>query len=205
MAQKEINIANQTTVDEIKANTDINNIGDSTGTLSQKLSYIISTLLNNSGGSEEITLDDVITKLDQLLKNWTSTRAGYIDNIKSAVTANSTASKTGSLSQKDAYIISLLENSSYGLSALKSSGGAAVKSVQRGQASSSRKITINAVNINKSIVITSGDGCALDHGYGCMSQSYAYLENSTSLYINCGLKNQTGNCFTVYWQVIEFY
>lgn len=249
MAQKEIDIANQTTVNEIKNisndieskidslsldvsdiksntsngnsesfeelqtnltsiknNTDINNTANSTGTLSQKISYIISTLFgtaNASGGTS--SAGSLMAKVNKLLTDWTTTRAGYIDTIKNAVTANSTASKTGSLSQKDAYIISLLENSTYGLSALKSSGGAAVKSVQRGIASSSKSITISAINISKSILLTSGDGISVDGDYGITSHSYGYIQSSTAIIIQCGQMNKTGGIFQVFWQVIEFY
>jgi hypothetical protein len=42
-----------------------------------------------------------------------------IDVVKTATAASTTASKTGTISQKEAYIISLLENTTYGLSALK--------------------------------------------------------------------------------------
>lgn len=62
----------------------------------------------------------IMAKLNALLTSWTSTRAGYLDNIRSYTITNNTASKTGVLSAKLAYIISLLENATYGLSAIKS-------------------------------------------------------------------------------------
>lgn len=71
----------------------------------------------NTGGST--TAGTVMGKLNALLTNWTSTRAGYIDNIRSYTITNNTASKTGVLSAKLAYVISLLENTTYGLSAIK--------------------------------------------------------------------------------------
>ena len=92
----------------------------------------------NTGGSA--TAGSVFAKLNKLITDitthmgrWTSARAGYIDTINSnaasAKTAaanaqnytatNNTASKTGILSQKGSYIISLLENAAYGLNALK--------------------------------------------------------------------------------------
>lgn len=54
---------------------------------------------------------------------WTNTRAGYLDNIRSYTITNNTANKTGVLSQKLSYIVSLLENATYGLSAIKNSAG----------------------------------------------------------------------------------
>lgn len=93
---------------------------------------------NNTGGSA--TAGSVFAKLNKLISDvtthmgrWTATRAGYIDTINtnaaSAKTAatnaqnytvtNNTANKTGILSQKIAYVISLLENTTYGLNALK--------------------------------------------------------------------------------------
>ena len=84
------------------------------------------------------------TYTNNLNSRLTSTRAGYLDYlanstyglnaIKSAINTvdsnvdsirtytatNNTASKTGVLSQKSAYIINMLENSTYGLNAIKS-------------------------------------------------------------------------------------
>ncbi len=119
-----------------KNNTATNNTAKSDGILSQKLSYIISNLLgtvNATGGTT--AAGTVMAKLNALLTNWTSTRAGYIDtintnasnaaaraeNAKNNTATNNTASKTGILSQKESYTISLLENTTYGLSAIKTS------------------------------------------------------------------------------------
>lgn len=71
----------------------------------------------NTGGTT--TAGTVMAKLNALLTSWTSTRAGYVDNIRSYTVTNNTASKTGVLSAKLAYVISLLENTTYGLNALK--------------------------------------------------------------------------------------
>ena len=75
----------------------------------------------DTGGST--SAGTVMAKLNALLTSWTSTRAGYLDNIRSYTITNNTASKTGVLSAKLAYIISLLENTTYGLSAIKSNLG----------------------------------------------------------------------------------
>ena len=78
----------------------------------------------NTGGSS--TAGTVMGKLNKLITDltthigvWTSTRASYIDNIRSYTITNNTASKTGVLSAKLAYVISLLENTTYGLNAIK--------------------------------------------------------------------------------------
>ena len=74
-----------------------------------------------------------MAKLNALLSSWTSTRAGYIDTIntnannaktyaqnsQNYTVTNNTGSKTGILSQKLTYLISLLENGTYGLNAIK--------------------------------------------------------------------------------------
>lgn len=57
-------------------------------------------------------LPDVIstvkTAVDTLAANWTATRAGYLDNIRSYTITNNTANATGTLSQKSTYIASTL-------------------------------------------------------------------------------------------------
>lgn len=108
-----------TNVNAVKTNTAASTTAAIGGTLSQKLEYIIDTLLgtvNATGGTT--TAGSIMAKLNALLTSWTSTRAGYIDNIRSYTLTNNTASKTGVLSQKLAYVIGLLENSSYGLAAI---------------------------------------------------------------------------------------
>lgn len=88
------------------SNTSASTSANSSGTLSQKISYIISTLIgsaNATGGSA--TAGTVMGKLNALLSSWTSTRAGYVDNICSYTVTNNTASSTGILSQKLSYLI----------------------------------------------------------------------------------------------------
>lgn len=89
------------------SNTSASTSSNASGTLSQKISYIISTLIgsaNATGGSA--TAGTVMGKLNALLSSWTSTRAGYVDNIRSYTVTNNTASSTGILSQKLSYLIS---------------------------------------------------------------------------------------------------
>lgn len=71
------------TIDIISTNTAYSATASSTGSLSQKMAYIISTLIgvtNATGGTT--TAGTVMAKLNALLTSWTSTRAGYIDTIK---------------------------------------------------------------------------------------------------------------------------
>ena len=103
-----------------KLNTVINNTSASTsanasGTLSQKLSYLISSLIgtaNASGGSA--AAGTVMSKLNALLSSWTAARAGYLDNIRSYTITNNSASSTGVLSQKLSYLISQRQASQTG-------------------------------------------------------------------------------------------
>ena len=106
----------------------------SSGSIFAKLNKIItdsaslSSLVgqtNNSGGTTSAgtvfaKLNKIISDIAAFVANYTAARAGYIDNIRSYTITNNSASKTGILSQKDSYIISLLENTSFGLSAIKS-------------------------------------------------------------------------------------
>ena len=104
-----------------KLNTVINNTSASTsanasGTISQKLSYLISSLIgtaNASGGSA--TAGTVMSKLNALLSSWTAARAGYLDNIRSYTVTNNSASSTGVLSQKLSYLISQRQASQTGM------------------------------------------------------------------------------------------
>lgn len=117
MAQKEFNIADQLTVEEIKEivdliasnidniKTDINNTknnvvtnnnANSTGILSQKLSYIISTLIGTTsatGGSA--TTGTLMSKINTII--------GYI-------ITNNTANASGNLSQKMTKVINDLSD-----------------------------------------------------------------------------------------------
>ena len=100
-----------------KLNTVINNTSASTsanagGTISQKLSYLISSLIgtaNASGGSA--TAGTVMSKLNALLSSWTAARAGY---LRSYTITNNSASSTGILSQKLSYLISQRQASQTG-------------------------------------------------------------------------------------------
>lgn len=158
---------------------------------------------------------------------WTATRAGYIDNMNINTSISSTASKTGILSQKSAYIISLLENATYGLSAIRTAltggGVPAVKSVQRGRyhnlnlpysavnmedgttSSIFVDIPISSVVLRKSTVIISSAPRASGNG----SPAAGRLLNSTTLRLYCNtasgyLTDGTAYFYNVCWEVVEF-
>lgn len=92
---------------------------------------------STTAGSVFAKLNKIISDLTTHMGRWTAARAGYIDtintNASSAKTAavnaqnytvtNNTASKTGILSQKESYTHSLLENTNYGLNAIRNVAG----------------------------------------------------------------------------------
>lgn len=151
---------------------------------------------------------------------WTAVRAGYVDNINSNTATNNTASKTGTLSQKGSYGISLLENATFGLSALKTTitggGSPVVKSVQNlaiftyyasgsyysetigGISSKYVDITIPSVDINKTLIYFQPYN--LGYGYG------AKLINSTTIriYTNHIMSNSSLEV-NFRAQIVEFY
>lgn len=81
--------------------------------------FIIIDEIESALSAVETKIDTIDGIVDTINSRLTATRATYIDNIRSYTVTNNTASKTGVLSQKLAYLISLLENSTYGLNALK--------------------------------------------------------------------------------------
>ena len=131
MAEQNINVAQQDTLEIVASNVNTINTNAArlTAARATKIDNIGAT--SDTGGSTTAgttmgKLNKVITDVTTLLTNYTSTRAGYIDNIRSYTVTNNTASKTGVLSAKLAYIISLLENTTYGLSAIKNTSSSSV-------------------------------------------------------------------------------
>ena len=97
------------------SNTSASTSANASGTISQKLSYLIDTLIGSSnatGGSA--TPGTVMSKLNALFSSWTAVRAGYLDNIRSYTITNNSASSTGVLSQKLSYLISQRQASQTG-------------------------------------------------------------------------------------------
>lgn len=135
--------------------------------------------------------------------------ASDVINIDSNTEINNTASSQGSLSQKLSYIIDQL-NTLSSINIPRST----VKSVQRGTLTFSGETataTINAVDVNKSIVIHGGSSWL---GTGGTSGDYAtysglwdvrlMLTDSTTVTATVGYYQPAYTGPTT-WQVIEFY
>ena len=173
----------------------------------------VNTKVGTSGDTASNTPTTLFAGIKGLIAwftgTWTAARAGYVDTINTNTSTNNTASKTGTLSQKESYGISLLENSTYGLSALKTAltGGSVrvVKSVQRGIITKTDGTTvsanISAVNTSKAVI----------HYLGMTT-----TQDSTKVLIQLVLTNSTtvtattngGTAtypITVSFEVIEYY
>lgn len=88
----------------------------------------IKKALNSTLGTTSFkSLDTIITEARTSLTNSINTANSTANIAKSNTDTNNAASKTGILSQKSSYIISLLENSVYGLSALRTIVGSGIK------------------------------------------------------------------------------
>ena len=169
------------------------------------------------------TINDKIDTLDGVADNIYAKVDTEVASVVSNTATNNTASKTGTLSQKESYAIGLLENTTYGLNAIKSALGSsssgAVKSVQRGvlsPTSTSANISISAVTPTKCLVLldngivgygTRGSSSSTTTIYGATVTSL----DSTKLTISTPYYRYDSGCsygYTYYkvgWQVIEFY
>ena len=230
---KTIQIADKPTLDSV--NNKIDTLDTVADNIYSKVDTEVANILTDIGptsatggsttaGTVMAKLNKLITDLTSHISSWTSTRAGYIDTIKtntdniyakvdaevaSAVSntaTNNTASKTGVLSAKLAYVISLLENTTYGLSAItnklnNSSGGVFV---QRGQHTSSSGNSLStatdtitlptAIDVNKSVLL-------LDFVAVCEDKTRytrGYIASSTSIVIVSHGATVTN------WQVVTF-
>lgn len=109
MAEKYIDVALESSVQEAlteleAASTDINTIESLIGTTS------------DTGGTSSV--GTVMAKLNNI-RTQASNASSYASSAKSNTATSSTVSKTGTLSQKNNYIINLLEDSEHGLEAIK--------------------------------------------------------------------------------------
>ena len=178
--------AAKTDAAEAKNNTATNNTGSKTGILSQKLSYIIVNLLE----STSYGLNAIKTAIN--------TVDGIVDSIKTYTATNNSASKTGVLSQKLSYIIAgLLENSTYGLNAIKTAintistntSNGSIRKIIRGTFSftaTSQAISISLTNYNKAVVILNGNtigtsGNIQDIYVGGLTNTTLTLKTMTSI------------------------
>ncbi|MGE4215251.1 MAG: hypothetical protein AB7E42_10830 [Anaerotignaceae bacterium] len=137
---------------------------------------------------------------------WTAARAGYVDTINANTAVNNTANKTGTLSQKESYGIGLLENGTYGLSALKTAiaSNFVVKSVQRltitsTEYASTISLNISTVTPSKCIVLIDGIIPYSGIGYPPFISSFT----SSTITFSCGQKFNSGNIFSC--QILEYY
>ena len=215
-------------IDSIYKNTTTNNTASTTGTLSQKLSSIISTISSiltdtNSTDSKIGTTTDtggtssagsVFGKLNKLLTDWTSTRASRVDTIYNNTLTSSTSSSTGTLSQKLNYIKSLIGTNSdsgsttlFGLIKTLSSKGT-IKSVQYGELSfnsSSMTVALNAIKPEKSVVLINGEVRYESSSMaGITSNPHVSALTSTELKLSLGRTVYGAAGDKVSWQVIEF-
>lgn len=206
----------KTNLSEVKtsasgAKTSADNAKASADTAASNTSVIGAT--GNTGGSA--TAGTVMAKLNALItntaaNNTASTTGTLSQKISSAIAntaTNNTASKTGILSAKLAYVISLLENTTYGLSALKTaSSSSVVKSVQRGVITLERNVsntaTISPVATSKTVVLYTGDTNNSSEEYAKNFRIQLVLTDSTTITASRGSNSGT---VTVPYQVIEFY
>lgn len=125
-------------------------------------------------------LDNINTKANNLDSRLTATRAGYLDKLNSGVTVNSLSDKI-------------------------------IKSVQRGTIAISEgkkeaTITISSVNINKAIVVFCGSALTIFSGYtdAYAPASLVRLELTSATQIKATRYDESG-AVTASYQVIEFY
>ena len=157
-----IYIADKTTLDEV--NTKCTTIQTNTNNLNSRLTSTragyLDYLANGTYGLNAI-------------KNAINTVDNNVDSIKTYTTTNNTGSKTGVLSQKSSYIINMLENSTYGLNAIKTS----VNNVG-GVSDTGTGNTI--VNLTQNINVGKADGSVLCKFIAPMSGKYNI--SGTALY-----------------------
>lgn len=152
----------------------------------------VSTLTTHVTSQHTATKNHVTTKVDALPQKsvWTDARGAKLDNLNQSMTTTQTNIDNNTNAARDnikSHMTSLMGSPKV------------VKSVQRGtfEASSDHTITINSVNVSKSIVIseTSHNGSTSNY------TNAVVLENSTTL----KFIGKSYSLSTVAWQVIEFY
>lgn len=202
----------------------ISNIYTYTSNLNSRVTSERVTKLDNIGTTEDTggtsTTGTVIAKLNKLLTDWTTTRAGYLTNLNTRLTSTRAGyldklanfgatgdtggtATTGTLMAK--------------VNALLNAGGSAglkVKSVQHGYVGSDtsgieldtnqyRKIKISTVNVSKSILLSSSE-IATANGYDTLNKvptlNSTYLLQPYYRTYSTNTRFYTG--FS--WAVIEF-
>ena len=149
----------------------------------------LSTLISEWVNAAKIAILNSINGLPQK-SIWTDARGAKLDNLDQRMTTTKTNINNNTNAARDnikSHMTSLMGSPKV------------VKSVQRGtfEASSDHTITINSVNVSKSIVIseTSHNGSTSNY------TNAVVLENSTTL----KFIGKSYSLSTVAWQVIEFY
>lgn len=183
--------------------------------------------------ADKATLDNVNSIVSALNNRWPDARAGKVDNIQAVLNTpdgNTLAAWIQSISNSaanaynkaneannnaaNAYQEAInAKNEAYNakveaINAKNAAGGSVVKSVQRGvsnvAAGGEQIVNINAVNMNKAILIITTTALG---GGTSLAALYAYLKSSTQIGV---ISSYTYNGSTyqsqpMHWQVIEFY
>lgn len=202
MAQVNIDVAKEASVQAV--NTTVGTVNTSVQAVNTK----VGTSGDTASNAPTTLFSGIKSLIAWFTGTWTAVRAGYVDSINTNTAVNNTASKTGTLSQKGSYGIGLLENATYGLSALKTvitgGGTPVVKSVQRLQVSMGyieESFSIATVNENKCIVIIDGSTYSTAH-----YETYLpYLKQLSSTAVILKLNGKENNNVPLSIQIIEFY
>lgn len=145
--------------------------------------------VNATGGTA--TAGGIFAKLNKLLTDWTTARAGKIDNIDAAISTRASQAS-----------ITTLQNTANAINTATTEliNGRVVKSVQIGNMVPTlmpQTVSHSAVNISKSIIILNGDA-----GDSYPVPPYITGRTSTSFTVS-NARNASKPPFS--WQIIEFY
>ena len=162
--------------------------------------------INATGGTA--STGGIFAKLNKLLTDWTTARAGKIDSIDTTVSSRaSQASVDAKASQTS---VSTLQTTANAINSNVATllSGRTVKSVQRGFVETavsmySTSVGISAVDMSKSLILVSGNAATNYNGY---SDAIGEFASNTVLVIRSSSASDTVYIFgRLSWQVIEFY
>ncbi len=164
----------------------------------------------------------VMAKLNKLLTDWTTTRAGYITNLNSRLTSTragyldklaniGTTTDTGGTATAGTLMAKV-----NALLKAGSSAGLKVKSVQHGfilagsAKTETRLLAIATVNVAKSILITDTGGIGLQIGHSRFIAPQLIDSNHLKQYPHSNDRDSNTNTYTYYfpasnWSIVEFY
>lgn len=182
LANSALGAAQKEDIEDVKASVggvsgkigETGNTGGSTagGTVFAKLNAVLSHLMNNLSAARAAAIDTINTNASNASTRAEKARTAA-ENAQNYTATNNSGSKTGILSQKASYTISMLENNTYGLNAIKgvintintNAAKSGIKSIQRGLFNSEKNsdvsenniyyfdISVAPVNINKTMLI----------------------------------------------------